>query len=259
MPTLYSLLFFSAAASALGFAQKPLDDVAATPLSDTPLTVSARDEVRVSRRAEIAELDVALEACASNRSQAESNAAKDLQSVQQFLDQSGLDSTVTSAVRLRTGNDEEWDVPRRFRKDGKPSSSDDEDRNLCAHASIAVTVRELEHLPAVLGNLTTSASTSSVSVEYVDWQIGEATKAAMKAEMRRSGISNMADTGRMYAEAFGVERLDFAGLEEEYSYVEARRVRRGGRRYWYGYEVDVETGEVPELEMMMEVRYRFSK
>ncbi|KAI7638330.1 hypothetical protein KC343_g147 [Hortaea werneckii] len=137
----------------------------------------------------------------------------------------GLDTTVTSSTTVKGSSaDDYYDYddyvfqPRRMRS-GKDKHADaqDEDEKNCASSSVTVLVQDLDLLSTVRTNLTSDTS-AHARIDYIHWQLSEATKAAQMSELRRKALNAMLETSKDYSAAFGVSELTLTEFTGEYSF-----------------------------------------
>merc|ERR1712072_62418 len=239
------LVLAAATASASGFKTpfQGIADAAQSPFAgkhEKPLTVSARDDVRVSHRAEMAEAYLSIRACDGDADKANENGEHFLNTLKNFFSDAGLNTTVTSPTTV------------------KPSSGEDEDEKQCARSSISVFVHDLDLLSTLNTNLT-SGTGAHARINYINWQLSEATKAAQKSELRRKALDAMLETGKDYAAALGVSEFVPTEFEEDYTLEDVRRPDsyRGRYRIFNMNEDSVDL-RVPDIEQCMEVRCKFT-
>lgn len=228
------------------------------------MKISARSEVSVEHTAELAEIEIGVHSCHASRSQAKDQTTSHLEALSSRFSSLGLNITQAYPVSINSAEDDEWDWMaggRYNRKSWKDSSSsknkDDEDEeSFCGTSTLTVSVSDLSLLPQFsTGNLSTS--TADARVDYIDWTLTCATKAAQKSSLRRKALQEMKAIGDDYAEVFGVESVTMVGLEEYYGYDEVA-IGGKGRRWslWRdaGEAVDL---SVPELSTTAEFSFEF--
>merc|ERR1711939_1213114 len=242
------LVLAAATASASGFKTpfQGIADAAQSPFAgkhEKPLTVSARDDVRVSHRAEMAEAYLSIRACDSD---------------------ADLNTTVTSPTTVKPSSGDDYDDyafrSRRIRggKNKHDDAEEDEDEKQCARSSISVFVHDLDLLSTLNTNLT-SGTGAHARINYINWQLSEATKAAQKSELRRKALDAMLETGKDYAAAFGVSEFVPTEFEEMYSFEDVRHPDAYRGRYRI-FDMDEDSVDlrVPDIEQCMEVRCKFT-
>merc|ERR1712087_816866 len=264
----YPILLAAATASASGF-KVPLQgiaDAAQSPFVGNrgkPLTVNARDTVRISHRAETAEAYLRIRACHANADKATDNGERFLNDLKTVFTNAGLNATVTSPTAVKSSYADDYDVfrPRRMRggKDKHADAEEDEDEKHCASSSFTVLVQDLDLISALKTNLTSSTG-AHARIDYIHWQISEATKAAQKSELRRKALNLMLETGKDYSAAFGVSEFIPTEFEEEFSYDHVRRSdgHRGRYRFLDMDEDSIDLS-VPDIEQCMEIRFKFTR
>jgi len=269
-PTSSSLLILAAAtASASGF-KTPLQGIAEAAQSpfagkrEKPLTVSVQDDIRVSHRAEMAEAYLSIRACDTDADKANENGEHFLNSLKNVFNDAGLNTTVTSPTTVKSSSDDDYDDyelrPRRLRggKNKHADAEGDEDEKQCASSSIMVIVHDLDLLSTLNASLTSDAG-AHARIDYIDWQLSEATKAAQKSELRRKALNTMLETGKDYAAAFGVSEFTPTEFEEEYSFDHVLRPDgHRGRYRFFDMDEDSMDLRVPDIEQCMEVRCKFT-
>ncbi|KAI7287097.1 hypothetical protein KC345_g768 [Hortaea werneckii] len=271
-PTTSNLLILAAAtASASGF-KTPLQgiaDVAQSPFAgkrERPLTVSVRDDVRVSHRAEMAEAYLSIRACDTDADKANETGEHFLNSLKNVFTDAGLNTTVTSPTTVKSSSDDDYDDselrPRRMRggknKHADAEEDDDEYEKQCASSSISVLVHDLDLLSTLNTNLTSDTG-AHARIKYIHWQLSEVTKAAQKSELRRKALDAMLETGKDYAAAFGISEFIPTEFEEEYTFEDVRRPDSYRGRYRiFGIDEESVDLRVPDIEQCMEVRCKFT-
>ncbi|KAI6908320.1 hypothetical protein KC318_g1039 [Hortaea werneckii] len=269
-PTTSNLLILAAATASASGLKTPLQgiaDAAQSPFAgkhEKPLTLSARDDVRVSHRAEMAEAYLSIRACDADADKANENGEHFLNNLKHVFSDAGLNTTVTSPTTVKTSSDDDYDnyaFRSRRMRGGKNKHDDDEadeDEKQCASSSILVFVHDLDLLSTLNTNLTSDTG-AHARVTYINWQLSEATKAAQKSELRRKALDAMLETGKDYAAAFGVSEFVPTEFEEEYTLEDVRRPDsyRGRYRIFDMNEDSVDL-RVPDIEQCMEVRCKFT-
>jgi len=268
LTTSYLILLAAATASASGF-KAPLQGIADAAQSpfvgnrEKPLTVSARDNVRISHRAETAEAYLSIRACHADADKANDNGERFLNDLKTVFTNAGLNTTVTSPTTVKSSLADDYDVfrPRRMRggKDKHADAEEDEDEKHCASSSFTVLVQDLDLISALKTNLTSSTG-AHARIDYIHWQISEATKAAQKSELRRKALNLMLETGKDYSAAFGVSEFTPTELEEEYSFDHVRRSDgHRGRYRFLDMDEDSLDLSVPDIEQCMEIGFKFTR
>ncbi|RMY57270.1 hypothetical protein D0865_03208 [Hortaea werneckii] len=257
----------TASASGLKTPFQGIADAAQSPFAgkhEKPLTVSARDDVRVSHRAEMAEAYLSIRACDADADKANENGEHFLNNLKNLFSDAGLNTTVTSPTTVKPSSGDDYDDyafrSRRIRggKNKHDDAEEDEDEKQCARSSISVFVHDLDLLSTLNTNLT-SGTGAHARINYINWQLSEATKAAQKSELRRKALDAMLETGKDYAAAFGVSEFVPTEFEEEYTLEDVRRPDsyRGRYRIFDMNEDSVDL-RVPDIEQCMEVRCKFT-
>jgi len=270
MTTSYLLLLAAATALASGF-KAPLQGIADAAQSpfvgnrEKPLTVNARDNVRISHRAETAEAYLSIRGCHADADKANDIGERFLNDLKTVFTDAGLNTTVTSPTTVKSSlaDDFKDDVfrPRRMRGriDKHADAEEDEEEKHCACSSVTVFVPDLDLVSTLKTNLT-SSNGAHARIDYIHWQISEATKAAQKSELRRKALNLMLETGKDYSAAFGVSEFIPTEFEEEYSFDHVRR-SDGHRGRYRLLDMDEDSLDlsVPDIEQRMEIRFKFTR
>ncbi|GAB1737410.1 hypothetical protein NU219Hw_g1555t1 [Hortaea werneckii] len=268
--TTSNLLILAAATASASGLKTPLQgiaDAAQAPFAgkrEKPLTVSAREDIRVSHRAEMAEAYLSIRACDADADKANEDGEHFLNNLKNVFTDAGLNITVTSPTTVKTSSGDDFDDydlrPRRMRG-GKNKDADieeDEDEKQCASSSISVLVHDLDLLSTLNTNLT-SETGAHARINYVHWQLSEATKAAQKLELRRKALNAMLETGKDYAAVFGVSEFIPTEFEEEYTFEDVRHPDAYRSRYRiFDMSEDSVDLRVPDIEQCMEVKCKFT-
>ncbi|KAI7189891.1 hypothetical protein KC316_g6035 [Hortaea werneckii] len=269
-PTMSKFLVLAAATASASGLKTPFQgiaDAAQSPFAgkhEKPLTVSARDDVRVSHRAEMAEAYLSIRACDADADKANEDGEHFLNNLKNVFTGAGLNTTVTSPTTVKTSSDDDYDdyafrsCRMRGGKNKHDAAEEDEDEEQCARSSITVFVHDLELLSTLNTNLTSDTG-AHARIDYINWQLSEATRAAQKSELRRKALSAMLETGKDYAVAFGVSEFLPMEFEEEYTFEDVRRPNAYRDRYRiFAMDEDSTDLSVPDIEIFMDVRCKFT-
>ncbi|KAI6806380.1 hypothetical protein KC342_g18969 [Hortaea werneckii] len=141
----------------------------------------------------------------------------------------------------------------------KHADAQDEDEKNCASSSVTVLVQDLDLLSTVRTNLTSDTS-AHARIDYIHWQLSEATKAAQKSELRRKALNAMLETSKDNSAAFGVSELTPTEFTQEYSFDHVRRSDGHRDRYRF-LDMDEDSLDlsVPGIEERMEIRSKFTR
>jgi len=272
-PSTSKLLILAAATASASGLKTPLQGIAdavQSPLAgkrEKPLTVSVQDDVRVSHRAEMAEAYLSIRACEADADKAKETGEHFLNSLKNVFTDAGLNTTVTSPTTVKSSSGGDYDAdelrPRRLRggKNKHADAEEDEEENekQCASSSISVLVHDLDLLSTLNTNLKSDTG-AHARINYIHWQLSEATKAAQKSELRRKALNAMLETGKDYAASFGVSEFMPTEFEEMYSFEDVRHpdAYRGRRYRIFDMDEDSVDLRVPDIEQCMEVRCKFT-
>ncbi|KAI7490731.1 hypothetical protein KC351_g459 [Hortaea werneckii] len=269
-PTTSNLLILAAATASASGLKTPLQgiaDAAQLPFAgkrEKPLTVSVQDNVQVSHRAEMAEAHLSVRACDADADKANETREEFLNNLKNVFTDAGLNTTVTSPTTVMSMLNDDYDDydlrPRRMRG-GKKKDADaegDEDEKQCARSSISVLVHDLDLL-STLNTSLTSDTGAHARINFIHWQLSEATKVAQKSELRRKALNVMLETGKDYAAAFGVSEFIPTEFEEEYTFEDVRHSDAYRGRYRI-FDMDEDSVDlrVPDIEQCMEVKCKFT-
>lgn len=269
-PTTSSLILLAAATASASGLKAPLQGIANAAQSpfggkrEKSLAISARDDFRISHRAESAEAYLSIRACDAGADKAKENGERFQSDLRKILTDAGLKTTVTSPTTVKRSQNvhyvdsDEYALSSRRRHGGKMKwfdTEEEDDEKHCASSSILVLVHDVD-LISVLDTKPASDTGAHARIERIDWQLSEATKAAQKSELRRKAVNILLETGKDYAAAFGVDEFVPMALElqEEYTYDEVRPPK-GHRRRYEDFDMDEDSTDlsVPDIEIFMDV------
>lgn len=218
-----------------------------------PSTIVVNAEASIPRPADIANLEISISASGPDRDNVTAQAHSDMEYVKNLLkkltDQVG--KWTTSAVSVREAG------MGMFRGCGNPFSHGNVDtKEYCANGHVSVPFKQLDMLPQFSKNITNA---TKLTIDWIDWQLSDATKAAAKSELRLQAMDKLMEAATEYAHLFDLELDTFLKFSEKrFSYdVESAGIFRFGFGDYALSGSEEEEWQPPRMKLDMEVQGAF--